>query len=169
VSKFLTIFVTLPLLAACHAESQKSTSSATVGDAVAITSQSSASAGEHGLKIDTDGFKASLDIPGMALGGKDFDISGMKLYPGSEVHGMKVAASAKDGNKHGTVTVSFTSPAAPEAVLVHATAQAKAHDWSLTRNGNTLNGVNDEGDTLIYTVTPSGTASSGTIVLTDKT
>ena len=148
--KFCPILIVLPLLAACHSEPQTTATT------------------DHGLKIDTDGFKASLDIPGMSLGGKDFDISGMKLYPGSQVHGMKVAAHDKDGDKHGTVTVSFTSPATPEAVLTQAAAQAKAHDWTLTRTGSSLIGINDDGDTMTYTVTPAGTASAGTIVLTDK-
>ncbi|WP_419815347.1 hypothetical protein [Glacieibacterium sp.] len=148
--RFLPIFITLPLLA-CHAES---------------TTKSTAA--DHGLKIDANGFKASLDIPGMALGGKDFDISGMKLYPGSEVHGMKVTAHDKDGAKQGTVTVSFTSPAPPEKVLTEAETEAKANDWTMTRSGDTLNGINDDGDTMTYTVTSSGSASTGTIILTDK-
>ena len=170
--RLLPMLIALPLLASCNVSAEKDKSSTvTVGDAVKVdtdgTTSTFAVAGDHGLKIDTDGFKAALDIPGMTLGGKDFDISGMKLYPGSEVHGMKVVARDKDGDKRGVVTISFTSPAAPEAVLTQAMTEAKAHDWTVTRAGNTLNGTKGDGDSMAYAVAASGKGSSGTIVLTD--
>ena len=54
-----------------------------------------------------------LDVEG------DFDIDGVKLYPGSKVTSVNVDASDRNGADKATVQLGFTSPATP----------AKAADW----------------------------------------
>ncbi len=168
----LSVLATLPLLAACHAKvDSKSKDGTTFEKTVDIDSDGGHAmvsvGGEHGLKIDTDGFKAALDIPGMEFGGKDFDIDGMKLYPGSKVKGMKVKAHDTEGDKSGTVTVTFVSPASPDAVLVHAEAQAKDEDYTVTRSGLTLTGKKDGDKSFVYSVVADGARSVGTLTMTD--
>ena len=118
-----------------------------------------------GLNIDTDKFKANLEIPGLTFGADDMDMDGMKLYPGSKVRGIRVKASKHDGDEKGVVTMDFTSPAAPAAVVAHMTAEAK-------KAGFTVSGVTPAGlsgikvedkDTNRFTVTlnASGDATAG--------
>ena len=176
----------LVVLAACSgkADDKHGKSSVTIADGgrvaiatgdgdtnVAVSRSDGASTvsvtGDHGIKIDTDGFKAALDIPGMNIGGKDFDIDGMKLYPGSTVKGIAVRARETDGKKTGGATFTFTSPATPDAVLVHAEAQAKAADYTVTRSGLTLRGTKDGESSFVYTVAAAGAGTTGTVTMTD--
>ena len=164
------IVVALPLTA-CKRRHHDDDKTVTIEKTVTVTTDGDKSmvsvGGDHGLKIDTDGFKAALDIPGMEFGGKNFDIDGMKLYPGSKVKGMKVKAHDADGDKSGTVTVTFVSPASPDAVLVHAEAQAKDEDYTVTRSGQTLNGKKGDDKHFVYTVAADGAGTTGTLTMTD--
>ncbi len=101
------------------------TTTVTTSDADSIVS---------GLKIDTDKFKANLDIPGISFGGDHLDMDGMKLYPGSTVNGVNVHATDKPGAKNGGVVIGFTSPAAPAVVAQHMAEQARGAGFTLTRN-----------------------------------
>ena len=167
----ILLAVALPLTACKRHRHDADDKTVTIEKTVTVTTDGDKSmvsvGGEHGLKIDTDGFKAALDIPGMEFGGKHFDIDGMHLYPGSKVKGMKVKAHDADGDKSGTVTVTFTSPATPDAVLVHAAAQAKDQDYSVTRSGLTLTGKKDDDKSFVYTVVADGPGTAGTLTLTD--
>ncbi|QXQ08006.1 hypothetical protein KX816_08480 [Sphingosinicellaceae bacterium] len=171
--RFLTLFpvlVALPLLAACHAksDSKDADNSVTVDKTVTFNTKgtkASASAGDNGFKIDTDDFKASLEIPGLQMGGKSFDVDGMNLLPGSQVRGMSVVSHEKDGDKNDKVTISFTSPGTPDAVLVHAEAEAKAKGWSVARTATGLGGTKGE-KTIAYAVVASGAKTNGTVTLT---
>ena len=160
----IAALASLALLTACNSKSEDK--ERTVSKTVVIDQKAVAATGvgENGFKIDTDDFKASLDIPGMTLGGKDFDIDGMKLLPGSQVRGMKVVSREQNGDKNGVVTVSFTSPATPDAVLSHAEAQAKGEGWTVARTATGLGATKGE-KTLAYKVAAAGTATSGTITI----
>ncbi len=163
--RLIPLFIVLPLLAACSASNDEDR---TVSKTVVITDDSKAVAavgGESGFKIDTDKFKASIDIPGLEMGGKDFDIDGMKLLPGSKVRGMKVVASEKAGDKHGVVTISFVSPGTPDAVLTHAATQARDKGWTVARSTSGLGGTKGE-KTVAYRVAAAGGQTSGTVTLT---
>jgi len=124
--------------------------------------------GEKGLKIDTDGFKATVEIPGMNLGGKGFDIDGMKLYPGSTIKGMRVDARDKDGDKNTTIVVTFTSPAAPDVVLAFAEKEADREGYAVGRSGRGLTGGDGSNKGIAYVVDAEGSGTRGTVTLTDK-
>ena len=153
-------------LTACGSK-DKETSAVAVS--VADTDKALASVGgERGFKIDTDGFKASFEVPGMEMGGKDFDIDGMTLPPGSKVNGMKVVANERDGKGSGKVTVTFTSPAAPAAVLDHAADTARQQGYAVQRAETTLNGTarkDGEDKSFVYTVAAAGSGTTGTVVM----
>ena len=171
--KFAALVLPVALLAGCHAKvDRKDKDGTSFEKTVDIDSDGAHSTvsigGDHGFKIDADGFKAAIDIPGMAMGGKHFELDGMKLYPGSTVKGMSVKAHDRDGDKSGTVTVTFASPGTPDAVLTHAEAQAKDEDYEVTRSGLTLTGKKDDDHSFVYTVAADGNGSTGTIVMTDK-
>ena len=170
--RLLPLIVALPLLASCSvkADSDEKKAEVSVGGVEVSADGDKATVsvgGETGMKIETDGFKAALDIPGMDIGGKDFDIDGMKLYPGSVVKGMKVNATGKGDAKRGTVKVTFTSPAAPDAVLTHAEAEAKREGFTATRDGLALTGSDGKDKSIDVRVAAAGNGSTGTLTLTD--
>ncbi len=165
----LPVLVALPLLAACHAKSdtKDADSSVTIDKTVTFDTKGkgSASAGDNGFKIDTDDFKASLEIPGLQMGGKSFDVDGMNLLPGSQVRGMSVVSHEKDGDKDGKVTITFTSPGTPDAVLTHAVAEARNKGWTVARTATGLGGTKGE-KTIAYAVVANGAKTNGTVTLT---
>ena len=168
--RFASLLIVLPLLAACQAKADREKSEVTIGKTVTVTDDGeksvvTTSSGDHGFGIDTDKFKLALDIPGMSLHGGSLDIDGMKLFPGSEVRGMKVASHEKDGDKDSKVTVTFTSPATPAAVLDHAVKQAEDDGWTVARSGNTLSGTKEE-RSFAYALSPNGTKTDGTLTVT---
>ncbi len=165
-------------LAACNRHRTEETTTVVTKDGVTTTTVTTHKAGAHdsdakassGLDIDTDKFKANIEIPGMTFGSDHMDMDGMKLYPGSTVKGMHVKATDRDGDSRGTVTMDFTSPAAPAAVADHMKAQAE-------KAGFTVSGVSAAGmtgtkaedkDTNRFTLTlnPNGDATVGQMVMT---
>lgn len=173
--RLLPLIIALPLLASCSVEtdSEKDKAQVSVGgvkiDADGEGGKATVSVGgDNGLKIDTDGFKAAVEIPGMEFGGKNFDIDGMKLYPGSTIKGMRVDARDKDGDKNATVVVTFMSPAAPEAVLAFAEKEADREGYAVGRSGRGLTGGDGHNKGIAYVVDASGTGTVGTVTMTDK-
>ncbi len=90
------------------------------------------------IKIGGDGAAIDIDIPDFVDLNieDDFDIDGVKLYPGSKVTKVDVDANDQNGADKAVVKLGFTSPAAP----------TKAADWMAgelaglkdTRTGDTL-------------------------------
>lgn len=179
------LLLVVPLaLAACNRHRTEERTVTVTKDGVTTTTVTTRRVGAHdddasasadsktssGFNIDTDKFKANLEIPGMTFGGDDMDLDGMKLYPGSRVKGMHVKASDRDGDKRGTVTMDFTSPAAPAAVADHMKTQA-------TKAGFTVSGVSAAGlsgtkadgektNSFTVTLNPNDDATVGQMVIT---
>lgn len=87
-----------------------------------------------GLKIDSEQFKANVEIPGISFGGDHMNLDGLKLYPGSTVKGVRVHAVDRPGTSKGEVTMNFTSPAAPVMVAQHMADQARHAGFTLDVN-----------------------------------
>lgn len=158
------------LLAACGSEEKKSE-----GTEVSINAGD-----EHGgvqirtgkdggnLKIGGDGAAIDIDIPDFVDLDieSDFDIDGVKLYPGSKVTKVDVDANDRNGAEKATVKLGFTSPAAP----------AKAADWmggefakrniQVERAGDTLRGTTKDGEAFTIKFLPDGANAMGEVVIT---
>ena len=162
------VVLALPLvaLAACGGHATEETTRTVTKDGVTTTTVTTREAGHgdtatatantgSGLSIDSDKFKANLDIPGLTFGGDNFDMDGMKLYPGSTVKGMHVHAVDRPGTKKGEVIVDFTSPAAPSVVAQHMADSARRAGFTLTVNTAAQVGGSkaDGGDTNRFAVT----------------
>ena len=121
-----------------------------------------------GLKIDSDKFKADLEIPGISFGGDHMDMDGMKLYPGSTVKGVRVHAVDRPGTKKGEVTMDFTSPAAPLKVAEHMAEQARKAGFTLTSNtAARVSGTKtDDGDVNTFDITLNSNGASTAGVMT---
>ena len=156
----ILLFVSLGLTA-CGSRDKEAKATAT-----AATDGKTVSA----LNIDTDGFKANVEVPGLSFGGDKMDLDGMKLFPGSKVKGVRVKATDKDGTKNGSVTIDFTSPAAPATVSEHLAREAE-------KAGYTVSGVSPAGlkgtkredgkdDVFAFALVAEGAGTSGQMTMT---
>ena len=157
------------LLAACGSEEKKSegteVSINAEGDGGGIKIQAGKDGGK--IRIGGDGAAINIDVPDFVdldVAG-DFDIDGVKLYPGSQVTKVDVDASDKAGADKATVKLGFTSPAAP----------AKAADWmagefakngvKVTRSGDTLAGKDKDGADFTIKFAPDGANAKGEVLI----
>ena len=159
------------LLAACGSEEKKTGE----GTEVSITAGA-----EHGgvqIKTGKDGGRIKIGGDGVGIDMKipdfvdldvegDFDIDGVKLYPGSKVTTVNVDAIDTDGSGKAKVELGFTSPAAP----------AKAADWmageftkkgvTVARTGDTLAGKTKDGENFTIGFAPDGANAKGKVLIT---
>jgi hypothetical protein len=124
----------------------------------------SANSAGGSLRIDGDGVNIDANLPG--LDGldinSDFDIDGVKLYPGAKITGININAdSGKAEGKRSVVRFSLTAPAAPAAVLDWYAKAFAAKGITAAVTGNILNGQTKDGDNFTLTMSPDGTGSKG--------
>lgn len=159
------------LLAACGSEEKKSEGpeiSINAGNGHGGVQISSSKDGGGKVKIGGDGVDIDIDVPDFVdfdVTG-DFDIDGVKLYPGSQVTTVNVDATDRNGAEKAVVKRGFTSPAAP----------AKAADWmagefakqgvKVTRTADTLAGKDKDGADFTIKFGPDGANSKGEVLIT---
>jgi len=175
----LLLAVPLVLLAGCDRRHTQETTTTVTKDGTTTTTVTTrkldrrADDGDKmvsGLDIDSDKFKANIEIPGMTFGADHMDLDGMKLYPGSKIKGVRIKARDRDGDKTGTVTMDFTSPAAPAAVADHMATAAKSAGFAVSGVSPAgLSGTkteDKEGNRFTVTLAADGAATLGQMVMT---
>lgn len=172
-------FIILPIaalaLAACGSSSDDATPGtdisidATTNEGNPVKASSDGKTGE--IAIDVPGFKANIAMPKIKLDADNFDIDGVKLYPGSKVISMKVdqitrsAGSADD--KKGTVRISFDAPASTEVVKAWFLEKLTAND-KLTVNptASGFAGTSKDGDPFTLDLRPGETGhTTGSMII----
>jgi len=108
--------------------------------------------------------KANVKLPASVLHKGEFDIDGVKLMPGSTMHGFNMDA----GDKGATIHVGFDAPKSPDEVRAYFLDQFKQKGDEASQSGNTVSGKTKEGDTFVIAVEPSGQAATGTIAIQSK-
>jgi len=108
------------------------------------------------INIDIPDF-VDLDIQG------DFDIDGVKLYPGSKITRVDVDANDTGGADKATVNLGFTSPAAPARAADWMAAEFAKKGVKVARDGDTLSGTDKDGDDFTIAFNPDGAASKGQV------
>ena len=169
--------VPLVALAGCGGSAVQETQTTTTKDGVTTTTITKREVDRGGstgggLKIDSDDFKANVEIPGLSFAANHMDLNGMKLYPGSTVKGMHVHAIDKGGVDRGEVVVDFISPAAPAAVARHMADQARSAGYAVaTDNATSVSGTKADGadkDSFTTTLNPSGDKTVGHLTLVGR-
>ena len=168
-------FLILPmmLLAACGSEEKKSGE----GTQVSINAGD-----EHGgvriktgkdggnIKIGGDGAAIDIDIPDFVDLDldieSDFDIDGVKLYPGSKVTTVDVDANDKNGADKAIVKLGFTSPAAPQKAADWMAGEFAKKGVKVTRTGDALTGKDKDGADFRINFAPDGATAKGEVVIT---
>jgi hypothetical protein len=169
--RFAYLLPPIFLLAACGQDEKAKTGpeiSINAGDEHGGVQISSSKDGGGKVKIGGDGVDIDIDVPDFVdfdVTG-DFDIDGVKLYPGSHVTSVNVDANDRNGADQAVVKLGFTSPAAP----------AKAADWmagefakqaiKVTRTGDTLAGKDKDGSDFTIKFGPDGANSKGEVLIT---
>lgn len=116
------------------------------------------------VSVNLPGFNADLKLPKMMLDHSNFDLDGVKLYPGSKVRSVVVNADDTGGKDDAKVRVAFESPA----------GVAKVKDWfksgfddegtKFTETPTGFAGTTGDGNAFVVTLAPvSAAATSGTI------
>ncbi len=158
------------LLAACGQKDETKTETEISinadGEAGGVQIQTGRDGGK--LKIGgKDGAAINIDIPDFVdldIEG-DFDIDGVKLYPGSKVTRVDVNASGTDKAK---VNLGFTSPAAPAKAADWMAAEFAKKGIKVVRKGDTLAGTDKDGDDFTIDFNPDGKATKGDVRIVSK-
>ena len=148
----LVLIVPVLLLAGCgkSAGDSKDATAITVdakgegGDAVAINAD-----GKTGdVSVKVPGFEGKMQLPNISINAADFDIDGVKLYPGSKVSGMHVNADSSKAKETGTVSFEFTSPAEPAKVAAYLRKAFAEKGTTLAGTDTAMTGTKADGDAL---------------------
>ena len=155
------------LLAACGSNEKAADSN---GVSVNADGKVQITADKDGGKIEIsgDGVNIDLDIPDlgdMAIN-TDFDIDGVKLYPGSKIDKMDIDASDKNGADTATVKFGFSSPAAPKVAADWMGAEFAKKGIKITRTGDMLAGKDKDGADFRINFVPDGANAKGEVVIT---
>ena len=157
-------------LAACGSEEKKSegteVSINAEGDGGGIKIQAGKDGGK--IRIGGEGAAINIDVPDFVDldVASDFDIDGVKLYPGSTVTKVDVDANDKNGADKATVKLGFTSPAAPAKAAEWLASEFAKKGVTVTRSGDTLAGKDKDGADFTIKFAPDGANAKGEVVIT---
>lgn len=163
-------WIALPLvlaLAACGDGSNE-------GNGAAISVKSGE--GEASIKADKDGrvavkapgFEGSIKLPKFDLGAENFEIDGLKLYPGSTISNFDIDANRDKGGKD-TVRVTFDAPAAAGQVRNWFQEQMQTAGFTVAAKDGQLKGKTSEGSDFTLKLDPAGNdKSQGTLTVLGK-
>ena len=135
------------------------------GDDVAINAD-----GKTGdVSVKVPGFEGKMQLPNININAEDFDIDGVKLYPGSKINGMHVNADSAKGNETGLVSFNFTSPAEPATVAAYLRKAFAEKGTTLAGTDTAMSGTKADGDAFAISLAaaPSG-QTSGKISIDGK-
>jgi hypothetical protein len=168
VTKFAILLPALALVACSDADNRSSADINFSGDfsngsEVAITADSDT--GKVGVKLP--GFEAKLNLPKAMLDKSNFELDGVKLYPGSKVTGVNVDAGS--GSKQDSVRIAFSAPAKPGIVRDWFVKSFTDKSVSVTPSATGLSGTDKDGSPFTMTLADAGgAATAGTIVMTGQ-
>ncbi len=158
------IWLALPLVAALSACGGGEGDGATVSIKGA-DGNTVASVGKDGrLAITAPGFEGSLKLPRFEFGADDFEVDGLKLYPGSTIANLNV----ESGNgKEGSVRVDFDAPAAAAQVESWFREQMRNAGFTIDANAGALAGKTGDGSPFSLRIAPRGDGKArGTLSVT---
>lgn len=168
--RFAALIPPLLLLAACGQGADKKDQpeiSINAGDAKGGVHISAGDGGGR-VRIGGEGGGIDVKIPDFVDLDveSDFDIDGVKLYPGSKVTTVNVDANVKDDGDKARVELGFTSPTAPTRAADWMASEFAKKGVTVTRTGNTLTGKSKDGDDFMIDLGPDGATAKGKVKIT---
>lgn len=169
--RFAFLIPPILLLAACGQDEKAKDGpeiSINAGDEHGGVQITSSKDGGGKVKIGGDGVDIDINVPDFVdfdVTG-DFDIDGVKLYPGSQVTTVNVDANDKDGARKAVVKLGFTSPVAPTKAADWMAGEFAKKSVKVTRTGDTLAGKDKDGSDFTINFGPDGATSKGEVLIT---
>jgi len=151
------LFLLVPLLAGCNMHSKNP---ADGDENVSIHADDSG----H-VSFNLPIAQGQVKLPQGMMNHGDVDIDGVKLMPGSKVTGFNLDASHGSG---ANIDMSFTAPAAPDAVTAYYADQFKQKGVQAAVSGNEVIGKSKDGSPFAIRVSPAPGGSQGKIELQSK-
>ena len=108
--------------------------------------------------------EGKVKVPGNFMHNSNFDIDGVKLMAGSEVTGFNLDSR----NNVSNVDMSFTAPAAPDAVRSYFLDQFRKQGVEVALSGDAVTGKSKDGSPFTIQVSPAANGSQGKIVIQHK-
>lgn len=105
--------------------------------------------------IKAPGVDITTTLPKVSLKAEDFDINGMKLYPGSTISDVNIQAG-DNGNANDHVALKFAAPADLASVQAWFRDQTGKHGFKVTPSGNGFAGTTDDGQPITIELNADG-------------
>jgi hypothetical protein len=120
--------------------------------------------GNVGFKVP--GFDVNMRLPKKLLDDSNFDIDGVKLYPGSTVDTVNITANKQaDKGERADVRIGFTSPADPAKVGGWFKDQFGKQSISLTGDAGKLAGTTKDGEAFTIELAEKDGKTAGTVIV----
>lgn len=146
------VLLMLPLaaaLAGCGSDGDGTSVSIKGDDGNAV-----ASLGKDGrVAIKAPGFEGSLKLPKFEFGAENFEVDGLKLYPGSTIANLNVESG---NDKDGSVRVDFDAPAAVGQVQRWFQDEMQSAGFNLSAKDGMLTGTTKDGSPFTLKLSPAG-------------
>ncbi|MDZ7893933.1 MAG: hypothetical protein U5M50_02565 [Sphingobium sp.] len=117
-----------------------------------------AAAGKDGaVSVNVPGLQMKVDLPKIKLDADNFDMDGVKLYPGSKVTAIDVRADDDAAGKDdGGVAIAFDAPGDPAKVQDYFLKAFKDKGLEARADGSGVSGKDEDGKPFTITLTTSG-------------
>lgn len=113
------------------------------------------------VEIKAPGFAGSIRLPKIQINAEDFEVNGVKLYPGSTIDDFRADAEDKGGDDDkGRVTIRFRSPATPVTVRDWFRDNMTKQGFKVETRGNGLTGTTEDGQPFAVQLDADGDGKS---------
>lgn len=149
-----TLILLAPLaLAACGTEGNSSiTINGEEGNVSIVTDA------DGNTRIEAPGVSGSVKLPKLDIDADNFEVSGVKLYPGSKVRDFNLdATDGRDSAKDkGRLTISFDAPGALDKVQAWFRDNMAQRKFKVSPSGNGFAGTTDDGTPVTLELNADG-------------
>ncbi|MES2288251.1 MAG: hypothetical protein V4530_00830 [Pseudomonadota bacterium] len=128
----------------------------------------SANSQDGNVSVRVPGVSIDTKLPSSMFKKSDFDIDGVKLFPGSSIETMNVNAGAKKSDK-ATVDLTFSAPAGIDAVRKHFTDGFAREEVAFKTYDGSLTGKTSDGNDFAIDFVPVGAnVTKGHVTVSDR-
>lgn len=150
------LLLALPV-AACHAPTSNITITSDQGEGN-ISIQTDAT-GQTAIKVP--GVDVKVQLPKIHIDEKDFEVNGVRLYPGSTITDFNLSAENRTTEKDkGRVTIQFDSPAPLDKVQAWFRDNMAQRGFRMTARGSGFTGTSGDGDPVALELNADGADKS---------
>ncbi|MEP6784943.1 MAG: hypothetical protein ABI898_04285 [Sphingomonadales bacterium] len=120
------------------------------------------------VSVRVPGVSIDTKLPSAMFKQSDFDIDGVKLFPGSSIETMNVNANSKKGET-ATVDITFSAPTGIDAVRKHFVDGFAREEIAVKTYDGSLMGKTDDGNEFAIDFFPIGAnVTKGHVTITDS-